>query len=150
MDIKDVALKYLTSRARTRGEMEKHLREKGFEKEEIQETIQRLEQLHYLDDMDYCLRYFEYAFGKGRGTLRAKRELEEKGVSREIIQIAFEEYEAEESELDRARQQAAKIAAGKEPDRKLMAKIGRRLTTMGYSSDVIYQVIGGYMRNEYE
>ncbi len=150
MDIKDTALKYLTSRARTCGEIAKHLREKGFEQEEIQETIERLKQLHYLDDMDYCLQYFAYAFGKGRGALRAKRELEEKGVSREIIQIAFEEYEAEESELERARQQAAKIAAGKEPDRKLMAKIGRRLTTMGYSSDVIYQVIGSYMRNEYD
>lgn len=147
MDIRDAALKYLASRARTCGEMEKHLREKGFEQEEIQEIIERFKEVHYLDDMDYCVRYFEYAFGKGRGTLRAKRELEEKGVSREIIQIAFEEYEAEETEMERAERQAAKIAEGKEPDRKLMAKIGRRLNTMGYSSDIIYQVIGTYMRN---
>lgn len=148
MDIKDTALKYLASRARTCREMEEHLQMKGFEQADIQDTIGRLKEMHYLDDMDYAIRYFEYAFGKGRGMLRAERELQGKGVSQETIQIAFEECEAEESELERAKKQAAKIAEDREPDRKLMGKIGRRLTTLGYSSDVIYRVIGSYMRDE--
>lgn len=147
MEIKDTALKYLASRARTCGEMEKHLLTKGFEPEEIRQTIEHLKELRYLDDMDYCSRYLEYAFGKGRGELRVKRELEEKGVDRQTIQIALEEYEGEETELERAKQQAAKIAAGKPVDKKLLGRIGRRLGGMGYRSDVIYQVIGMYMRD---
>lgn len=147
MEIKDAALKYLTSRARTCGEMQQYLLGKGFEPEEIQKTIAYLKELRYLDDADYCSRYLEYAIGKGRGSIRIKRELEEKGVDRQTIQIAFEEYEGEESELDRAKQQAAKIAGGKPVDKKLLGRIGRRLSSMGYQSDVIYQVIGTYMRD---
>lgn len=145
MDSKDTALKYLTFRDRTCGEVKQHLLGKGFEPEEIHETIGRLKELGYLDDEDYCARYLEYAMGKGRGPLRIRRELEEKGVDRETIQIALEEYETEESDLDRAKEQAEKIARGKEIDKKLLARIGRRLQSLGYSSDVIYQVIGIYM-----
>lgn len=147
MDIRDTALKYLTSRARTCGEVEKHLRTKGFEREEIRETLEYLKERHYVDDSDYCLRYFDYAFAKGRGILRIKRELEEKGVDSQTIQIALEDYEQEESEFDRAMYQAEKIVQGKEIDERLLAKIGRKLGAMGYASHVIYQVIGKYMRD---
>lgn len=150
IDIRDVALKYLASRARTCGEMKKHLKSKEFSDQEIAEVIENLKELHYLDDMDYCSQYFDYAFGKGKGYLRAKRELEEKGVDREMIEIAFDEYENEETELKRAERQAAKVAEGRQVDDKLLGKIGRRLTTMGYSSDVVYQVVGMYMRQKDE
>lgn len=150
MDSKDAALKYLSFRARTCGEVERHLLSKGFDVEEIRQTIERLKELRYVDDEDYCVRYLEYAAGKGRGPLRIRRELEEKGVDRETIQIAFEEYETEESDLDRAKEQAEKIARGKPVDKKLLARIGRRLHSMGYPSDVIYQVIGMYMRKSSE
>lgn len=148
MDIKDTALKHLASRARTCQEMRKYLKEKGFESEEIQQVIAYLEALHYLDDADYCVQYFDYAFGKGKGVLRIKRELEEKGIGRETIEIALEDYEKGETELERAEKQAAKIAEGRIPDQKLMGKIGRRLTALGYSSDIVYQVIGRYMRDQ--
>lgn len=150
MDIKDTALKYLSSRARTCKEMQKHLKEKGFESEEIQQVIEQLEALHYLDDEDYCTQYFDYAFRKGKGVLRIKRELEEKGIGRETIEIALEDYEKDETELERAEKQAAKIAEGRTLDQKLMGKIGRRLTALGYSSDIVYQVIGMYMRDQNE
>lgn len=150
MDIRDTALKYLTSRPRTCGEMRKHLREKGFEEEAIEEVIGRFQALHYLDDADYCRQYFDYAFGKGKGFFRVKRELEEKGVDREVIQIAFEDYEEEDSEFARASRQAEKIAAGQEPGQKLAGRIGRRLSALGYSSGVIYEIVGKYMRERDE
>ena len=148
MDIKDTALKYLASRARTSGEMKRHLTEKGFEQEQIRELIDQLKELRYLDDEDYCIRYFEYAFAKGKGIMRVKRELEEKGVKREGIDLSWEEYDPSETELSRAEKQAAKVAEGRTPDQKLIGKIGRKLTSLGYSSDIIYQVIGKYMRNQ--
>ena len=150
MDIKDSALRYLGPRARTCREMKEHLQAKGFSQQEIEEVIRELSQLHYLDDQDYCRPYFDYAFGKGKGASRVKRELEQKGVDRATIEIAFEEYESEETEMERAKKQAAKIAAGKQIDEKLMAKMGRRLTGLGYRSDVVYQIIGSYMEQHDE
>ena len=61
---------------------------------------------------------------------RVKRELEEKGVENSTIQIAFEDYEAEETEFERAKKQAEKIAAGKPADQKLAGRIGRRLSSL--------------------
>lgn len=150
MDIKDAALKYLGPRARTCREVSDHLRAKGFDGPEIEEIIEELKELRYLDDQDYCAQYFEYAFGKGKGSYRAKRELEEKGVDRETIEIAFEEYESEETELARAKKQAAKIADGRQIDEKLLARMGRRLTSLGYRADIVYQVLGTYMRQQDE
>lgn len=150
MNIKDTALRYLASRPRTCGEMRKFLRQKGFEEMEIEDTIEGLRNRRYLNDADYCRQYFDYAFGKGKGMFRVKRELEEKGVESSVIQIAFEDYEAEETEFERAKKQAEKIAAGKQADRKLAARIGRRLSALGYSSELIYRIVGIYMgdRNE--
>ena len=150
MDIKDTALRYLASRPRTCGEMKNFLRQKGFEEPEIDDIIDHLRNLRYLDDLEYCRQYFDYAFGKGKGLFRVKRELEEKGVENSTIQIAFEDYEAEETEFERAKKQAEKIAAGKPADQKLAGRIGRRLSSLGYSSELIYRIVGMYMgeRNE--
>lgn len=150
MDIRDTALKYLASRPRTCGEMRKHLREKGFEEEEIEGVIRRFQTVYYLDDEDYCRQYFDYAFGKGKGFFRVKRELEEKGVDRELIQMVFEDYEEEESEFERASRQAEKLAAGQTPGKKLAGRIGRRLSALGYSRGVIYKIAGKYMREQDE
>lgn len=150
MDIKETALAYLAARPRTCGEMKKHLSQKGFAQPEIDGTLEELRALRYLDDADYCIQYFNYAFGKGKGSFRVKRELEEKGVARSVIEIALEDYEAEETEFERARKQAEKIAAGKTADRKLAGRIGRRLSALGYSSELIYRIVGMYMENQDE
>ncbi len=151
MNVYDIALRYLGSRARTCREMELHLKRKGFAEEEIAETITELEAHHYLSDFDYCREYFSYATGKGRGYQRIQGELEAKGVQSQIIRMAWEDYEPEYSELNRAKMQAEKIVEGKFPvDEKLLAKLGRRLNTLGYSTDVIYQIVGEYMRKRDE
>ena len=148
MDIKDAALKYLAHRPRTCAEMKKHLQTKDYEDAEIQEALEMLKEFRYLDDPDYCCQYISYACGKGRGFLRIRRELEEKGVDREAIEIAFADCEPEESELERAARQAAKIAQGEQVNEKLLGRIGRRLTGLGYSTDVVYEIIGRYMRKD--
>lgn len=151
MNVYDIALRYLGSRARTCREMELHLKRKGFEEEEITETIAELKAHRYLSDQDYCMEYFSYAEGKGRGFQRIQGELEAKGVQSQTIRNAWENYEPEYSELERAKIQAEKIVEGKFPaDEKLLAKLGRRLNTLGYSTDVIYRIVGEYMRKRDE
>lgn len=160
IDIRDTAAKYLAYRSHTAMEMEKHLRQKGFAEEEVTDVVREFLEYGYLDDSRYCMQYIDYAFGKGKGKRLIFAELQAKGVESETIQFAFEDWEAEHGEAydekSRAREEAAKVlrmagladAAGEtaRPDEKLLAKIARRLQSKGYSSDVIYSVIGELRR----
>lgn len=140
----EVASDYLANRMRTIAEVRKRLTEKEFDETEIDETIEELIELKYLDDYEYAKRYYEYNAEKKRGSFRAMRELEEKGVDKETIKFALEDFKFElkideyemaisvaENEIDNA-----KIV-----DVKLVAKIGRSLNTKGFKKDDIFRVI---------
>lgn len=151
-DIIDIALRHLEHRERSKFEMKKHLKEKGFSEDEIQETISYLEEFRYVDDERYCESYIKYALSKGKGKVRIRQELSEKGITGELLQLALEEQVDSTLEWDNAMMQAQKILRisgvsrgedGKlELDEKLKAKIGRRLSGLGYSTGMIYDVIG--------
>ena len=51
MDVREKAVSYLNSRPRTRQEVMRHLKDKGFSEEEILETVKELEEYHYIDDL---------------------------------------------------------------------------------------------------
>ena len=150
MDIRDTAAKYLASRARSTGEMKSHLRSKGYDDGEIAEVIADFLDYGYLDDEDYCRQYIKYAFSKGKGPIRVKQELAEKGIDRDAIAFALEDYEMEESDLERALAQARKTAGDKPIDEKMKGRIGRRLVSLGYSTDIAYKVIGILKREQDE
>ena len=150
MDIRDTAAKYLASRARSTGEMKTYLKSKGYGEDEIAEVIAEFLDYGYLDDEDYCRQYIKYAFSKGKGPLRVKQELTEKGISRDTIAFALEDYEAEESDLDRALAQARKTAGDRPIDEKMKGRIGRRIVSLGYSTDIAYKVIGILTREQNE
>ena len=150
MDIRDAAAKYLASRARSTGELKTHLIGKGYGEDEIRAVISDFLDYGYLDDEDYCRQYIKYAFSKGKGPVRVKQELAEKGIDREIIAFALEDYEAEETDLERALAQARKTAAGKPVDEKMKGRVGRRLISLGYSTGMVYKVIEILMREQDE
>lgn len=150
MDIRDAALRYLEHRMRTMKEMKKKLREKGFGEDEISETTEWLLQSGYINDVDYGSEYIRYGFEKGRSINRIKIELKEKGLSSEDIEKAVYAYEDEyeidiiKEEYERALSQGRKIAISNGTDEKALAKMGRRLSSLGYQSSIIYKVIGFY------
>lgn len=157
MDICDTAAKYLSYRSHTCGEMEKHLQQKGFEEDAIAAVIAEFQAYGYLDDSRYCMQYFDYAFGKGKGKRLVFSELKEKGVDSDTIQFAFEDWsEAQGGDYDekeKAMEEAMKVLrlVDFDPeegpiDSKIAARIGRRLQCKGYGSDVIYSVIGALRR----
>ena len=88
----ETALTFLDTRMRTRAEVEKRLREKGYAQEEITEAVNDLIGMRYLDDYQYALRYYEYNREKRRGSARAARELAEKGVDPETVRYAREDF----------------------------------------------------------
>ncbi len=152
LEIKDAALRYLSSRSRTVFEMTKYLQEKGFSAEAAALLTEEFQALGYLDDQRYCREYFRYGFGKGKGKKRVFYELREKGVDPNLVEIAFEDYLAEEGtdydERGRALAEAEKVLRMADLTRedalseKVLARIGRKLQSKGYSGDIIYSVLG--------
>lgn len=158
MNIEDAALRYLSARNRTVFEMRKHLQEKGFDKEAVDELIEAFLRCGYLSDADYCREYFRYAFGKGKGRWKVFYELKEKGVDPSLTEIAFEDFIAEEDmvfdERERAMEEAkkvlrmAEIQPGEPVPEKILGRIGRKLQAKGYGGDVIYSVLGHLRKQE--
>ncbi len=145
----DVAADYLSHRMRTTHEVIKRLREKEYREEEIQEAIASLTSFKYLDDYEYARRFFEYNGSKHRGAKRAVRELAEKGVSSETIQLALEdyEYESDVDELAEARLIAeAEASKGQEIDERMIARVARRLESRGFKHDDIYKIMAEMRR----
>lgn len=150
----EAAFAYLANRMRTISDTRNHLQQKGYPDDEISETINELRELRYLDDYYYALRYFEYNHSKHRGSLRAIRELEEKGISDEIIRNAREDYFYENKideyaeALELARKEIFYLSEDgrgciikRKIDDKLVAKIGRKLERNGFCTEHIYRVI---------
>ncbi len=156
VSIDNAALRYLSARSRTVFEMKKKLAEKDFAEEEIEALIERFLSYGYLNDEKYCMSYFRYAFGKGKGKRRVFQELRQKGVDSFTIENAFEDYlSEEETEYDeRAMAMAeaekvlriAGIAEDGEIPEKILGRVARRLGSKGYGGETIYSVIGELRR----
>lgn len=158
----DVALKHLSNRDRTCQEIRKVLSEKEYSTEEIENTINYLLGMNYLNDESYVEKYIEYAVSKGKGRAKIKVELRNKGVDKELIDdmISCSEPLELQNERERAFAHALKIMetvkmgdisnydddfygnVQKYKDlQKIKAKIARRLQSLGYSMDVILGTI---------
>lgn len=144
----EVASAYLANRMRTIEEVRKHLKEKEYPENEIDETVNDLIGLRYLDDYNYAKIYYERNAEKHRGSLRAMRELEERGVDRETIKFALEDfiYEAQIDEYNMALEIARKVVDDREIDDKLVAKVARKLESAGFKNGDIVKVLGEMRR----
>lgn len=148
VDIRQQAVNYLSTKPRTRLQVIRHLKGKGFAEEDIREAIAELEEYGYINDLEYCRMYFQYGFEKGRGSARIRHELAGKGVSSETIEAAYEELEDIPDEYEAAAAIAEAMLTtvdmdGLEHDerRRLRGRVGRRLLSRGLSSDTVYKVI---------
>lgn len=152
MDVRDAAARRLAGGSRTCKELKEYLLKKEFKEEEIDELIKDYIDYGYLDDERYCHEYFRYAFGRGKSKSRAFYELRTKGISQNLIDIAYEEYEGDTDERGRAMEAAMKILRnagiedGDSVPEKILGRIGRNLSSKGYSSDIIYSIIGDLRR----
>ena len=144
-NVMDEAAELLTARSLTKAELSKKLKAQGFDSPEIEEASERLEELGYVDDTSYAARYAADAARKGRGKLRIARELTQKGLDAQSAKEAIEALAAEEdvlSERERAMAEAQKMLRGEQPDEKMLARVGRRLSAYGYEPSVIWDVLG--------
>ena len=159
----EAAYAFLASRMRTTAEVRKHLESKEYNKDEINDTINELIGMRYLDDYLFALRYYEYNHEKKRGALRAERELMERGIDRDTVRNAKEDflYEQKINEFEDALDIALKEVFvssdvyGESPvmktvDDRLTAKIARKLEGKGFSKGDIFRVLDSIRREAEE
>lgn len=150
----ETAYTYLGSRMRTVEEVRRYLSGKEYSEDEITDAVNELIGMRYLDDYLYALRYYEHNREKKRGVQRAERELAERGVDRETIRNAREDflYEQQVDEYSEALSIARKevyrpsdiygeAPVLREIDDRLTAKIARKLESKGFSRNDIYRVL---------
>lgn len=148
----EAASRYLLHKDRTVYDMISYLISKGFSKEEIDKEVEYLKELHYLDDERYCENYIQYSMRKGRGPVRIRLELKKKGIGEDLIQntlrLHFNSQTEKEAAFNEAKKMLGQISGfeyfngeEKKIDEKNLARIGRRLASLGYHAEIIYNVL---------
>ena len=103
----DFAAGLLDARAYSEGALAKKLTDRGYTEEETAEALGKLKGYGYVNDEAYADELARRAAESGKGRQRIKKELQEKGVDKELAARAVSEYS--ESEYDRAKQAALKM-----------------------------------------
>ena len=144
---REAALRLLERQRRTRSDLERRLRDKGYADATAAEVLDRLAAVGLVDDVEYAR-----AFMAGRrarrsaGARRIEQELRARGVGPEDIATAAARLDAEQGGLDelaaarRVIAQAGRRLQGLEPRlrrQRLYALLGRR----GFDADVIRRAL---------
>jgi SOS response regulatory protein OraA/RecX len=154
-EIRDVATRFIANRMKTKRQLEKHLQLKEYPTDEIVKIINEFEEYGYLNDIDYAAVYFSHCIPKGQTVWRIKKELVERGISESNIIAGLDQYSLETAhdpfadELQRGMAQAEKIIGNQTPiDSKLLGKAGRKLISLGYRSEMVYAILGEFMKGK--
>ena len=139
---------------RTKKELYKKLEEKYQNKNSIKKAIKKLEELGYINDLDYSISYIKNKkYGKNRITYN----LIQKGIEKKIVELAYEELETEENiddkRLENLIKKNEKKLAYKNSDLKKEEylkqlkeeqKLIQYLARQGFSLDKIFEKIKEY------
>jgi len=151
---RNLCLRLLTARARTRAELEGQLAKRGYPYDVSKRVLDRLTQVGLIDDADFAeqwVRSRRANAGKGKRALAA--ELRTKGVDNDVITAVLDGIDA-----GAERQRAEKLVRDRLRREKLGddddAKIARRLVGMlarrGYSQTMAFDVVKDELANERE
>ena len=138
------ALRYLGYRSRSEAEVRRYLTQRGYLPAAIDGALRRLRSWNYLDDEVFARGWaLARAQDRGHGPRRIGQELRSKGVSPALIRETLRETFDEVDETAQAKRLLAKRFAAvalKEP--KTRAKAAAFLQRRGYSSKVIFNLLG--------
>lgn len=147
---RDVCLRLLTVRARTRAELEAQLTKRGYPEDVSARVLDRLVEVGLLDDAAFAeewVRSRRTNSGKGKRALAA--ELRIKGVDAELIASTLDSVDAGEWRVQAEQLVANKLRRERLDDelkvtRRLVAMLARR----GYSQGMAFDVVSTQLAQE--
>lgn len=144
---REAALRLLERTRRTRRDLVRRLREKGYDGPVVEQVIERLAAVGLVDDVEYARAFLVERWGRrAAGWRRLEQELRRRGVDGEDIERARDRYQQEHGRADEVRlarrvvAQAASRYATLEPRlrrQRLYALLARR----GFEGDTIEQAL---------
>ena len=144
----DRASRYLAYKPRTRKELCRYLKDHGVGTQEAEECADLLEEYHLLDDLEYARVYAESMLQRGRGLERIRRELAQKGISRNTIEDGLALLEEMPDEDEAALEQAKDLLLDEDlvgmdyhEKQKLKSRIAGRLSRQGYRMETVYRAV---------
>jgi regulatory protein len=151
---RNLCLRLLTARARTRAELEGQLAKRGYSDEVSGRVLDRLAKAGLVDDVDFAeqwVRSRRLNAGKGRRALAA--ELRTKGVDDDVIAAALADIDAG-AERQRAEQlvrdKLRREKLGDDDDTKIARRLVGMLARRGYSQTMALDVVTGELAGERE
>lgn len=151
---KNVCLRLLTVRARTRAELETQLTKRGYPDDVSARVLDRLTEVGLIDDEDFAeqwVRSRHLNAGKGKRALAV--ELRKKGVDDEVISSALadldpaaERQRAEQLVRDKLRRE--RLDGTPENDVKVTRRLVGMLARRGYNQSMAYDVVSVELANE--
>lgn len=153
---KNVCLRLLTVRARTRAELEAQLTKRGYPDDVSARVLDRLTEVGLIDDEDFAEQWVRSRHanaGKGKRALAV--ELRKKGVDDEVISAALAELDpaaerqrAEELVRDKLRREH--LDGSPEADVKVTRRLVGMLARRGYNQSMAFDVVSVELANERE
>ena len=146
---REAALKLLERTRRTRADLRRRLRDKGYAEAVVAEVIERLQVVGLLDDVEFARAFLAGRWGRRAAGWRVlERDLRQRGVEREDVERARVRFEAEQGPADEVRL-ARRVAAQAERRYAALDQRVRRqrlyalLARRGFDGDVIEQALRG-------
>lgn len=120
----DVALKSLSRQGYSHNKMVAKLNRAGFDKNQTEECVTRLENWGYLNDREYGIRRIAVLQARLKSRNYVAGDMELQGLSPELIQQLLAEFYPEDMELEIARQLLQKKSGKKSKDYNTLARAG--------------------------
>ena len=127
--------------------LSKKLQAQGYSKEESEAAVTELQQRRYLDDARVCASYVRRAAEAGKGSARIRTELLQKGASKADVDAALAEFKEEDESSEDVRARAA-VSSMRCESEKDLARIGRKLASLGYAPHIIYDILAELRQNK--
>jgi regulatory protein len=151
---RNLCLRLLTARARTRSELEGQLSKRGYPDDVSDRVLTRLAQVGLIDDVDFAeqwVRSRRVNAGKGKRALAA--ELRTKGVDNDVITAVLADIDAG-AERERAEQlvrdKLRREKLGDDDDTKVMRRLVGMLARRGYGQSMALDVVTTEVASERE
>ncbi len=142
-DAKNYAFLLLKFRQRSREELYQRLKNKKFNPDTIEKTLDFLQEKGFVDDEAFARTWINCRVKRPLGLYRIRRELNLKGVNKEIINAALEEAKKdyrEDEVVHRLAKERSARAKGGDP-KKTKQRIYAYLLRRGFSAEAIIKAL---------
>lgn len=134
----DAALHYLSTRARTVREVERYLDGENYGESEVQQTVERLQELGYLNDKEFASEFVKTRLNtKPISRYKLQEQLNSHEIPREIVEQALESVD-DDMEKQNAVLVAKKYARQMQniPNPERSRRLMQRMVGRGFSYDI--------------